>query len=56
MSEGGGGGGDSQMQGTVLLAADYSMIEMRILAAMSGDAKMINLFRQEGDVYRYVYR
>ena len=42
----------TQMQGTVLLAADYSQIEMRVLAAMSGDAKMINLFRQEGDVYR----
>ncbi|KAM3567400.1 hypothetical protein VYU27_010454, partial [Nannochloropsis oceanica] len=38
-------------EGTVLLAADYSQVEMRVLAALSRDPRLCQLFRQEGDVY-----
>ncbi len=36
----------------VLLAADYSQIELRILAHMSGDPALIEAFRQGQDVHR----
>lgn len=35
-----------------LVAADYSQIEMRILAHVSGDSSLSELFRTEGDIYR----
>lgn len=34
-----------------LLAADYSQIELRIMAAMSGDAGMIDAFRKDLDIH-----
>lgn len=36
----------------VFVAADYSQIEMRILAHVSADSAMCELFRGEGDIYR----
>lgn len=39
-------------QGSVLLDADYSQIELRILAAISEDAHMIEAFRAGEDIHR----
>ncbi|OFZ18569.1 MAG: DNA polymerase I [Bdellovibrionales bacterium GWB1_55_8] len=38
--------------GNVLVSADYSQIELRILAHMSGDADLIHSFRNNEDVHR----
>jgi DNA polymerase-1 len=35
----------------VLVSADYSQIELRIIAAMSGDASMIQAFQQHKDIH-----
>lgn len=35
----------------VLLSADYSQIELRIVAALSGDANMIQAFRENKDIH-----
>lgn len=37
-----------------LLTADYSQIEMRIMAHLSGDAGLIDAFRSGEDLHRYV--
>ncbi len=37
-----------------LLTADYSQIEMRIMAHLSGDAALIDAFRSGEDLHRYV--
>ena len=37
-----------------LLTADYSQIEMRIMAHLSGDAGLISAFRSGEDLHRYV--
>ncbi|QDZ13803.1 DNA polymerase I [Humibacter ginsenosidimutans] len=37
-----------------LLTADYSQIEMRIMAHLSGDAGLIEAFREGEDLHRYV--
>nr|WP_136193932.1 DNA polymerase I [Actinomyces procaprae] len=37
-----------------LLTADYSQIEMRIMAHLSGDAALIEAFRSGEDLHRYV--
>ena len=34
--------------GCVLIAADYSQIELRVLAHLSGDPKLIQILRQAG--------
>eukprot|EP01038_Epipyxis_sp_PR26KG_P004801 gene4801-6729_t len=39
-------------QGFILVAADYSQIEMRILAHLCNDEELLKIFRLEGDVYR----
>ena len=39
-------------QGNVLLAADYSQVELRILAHMSQDAGLIETFRRGADIHR----
>jgi DNA polymerase-1 len=39
-------------QGNVLLAADYSQIELRILASMSGDERLLAAFQSGEDVHR----
>ena len=36
----------------VLVSADYSQIELRIMAAMSGDAAMLEAFRNGEDIHR----
>jgi DNA polymerase-1 len=36
----------------VLLSADYSQIELRIMAAMSGDKAMLDAFRRGEDIHR----
>ncbi len=38
--------------GCILLDADYSQIELRILAHISGDAAMQEIFRTGGDIHR----
>ena len=38
--------------GEVLLAADYSQIELRILAHLSGDKELVEAFRQNQDIHR----
>lgn len=38
--------------GTVFLAADYSQIELRILAHFSGDEAFVTAFREDRDVHR----
>ena len=38
--------------GTVLLAADYSQIELRIMAHLSGDPGLVTAFREDHDVHR----
>jgi DNA polymerase-1 len=38
--------------GNVLLAADYSQIELRLLAHMSGDVDLVRSFKAEEDVHR----
>lgn len=38
--------------GYTLLAVDYSQIELRILAALSGDAQMLSAFRAGADIHR----
>lgn len=39
-------------EGSVFLDADYSQIELRILAAMSGDSNLIDAYRQDQDIHR----
>ena len=39
-------------EGCTLVDADYSQIELRVLAAVSGDAHMIEAFRQGADIHR----
>ena len=39
-------------QGNVLLGADYSQVELRILAHICGDESLIETFRQGADIHR----
>ena len=39
-------------EGFTLLSADYSQVELRIMAAMSGDPGMIKAFQQDLDIHR----
>ncbi|MGQ0560809.1 MAG: DNA polymerase I [Gemmatimonadota bacterium] len=39
-------------RGHLFLSADYSQIELRILAHMAGDANLIDAFRNGGDVHK----
>jgi DNA polymerase-1 len=39
-------------EGNVLISADYSQIELRLLAHMSGDAELIRSFKKDEDIHR----
>ncbi len=39
-------------EGCVLLAADYSQVELRLLAHLSGDPAFVEAFRAGGDIHR----
>jgi DNA polymerase-1 len=39
-------------KGEVLLSADYSQIELRIMAHLSGDKSLLHAFAEEGDIHR----
>ena len=39
-------------EGFVFLDADYSQIELRVLAHMSGDEKLIQAYREAEDIHR----
>jgi DNA polymerase-1 len=39
-------------EGNVLISADYSQIELRLLAHMSGDQELVRSFRADEDVHR----
>ncbi len=39
-------------EGFVLMDADYSQIELRVLASMSGDEQLIEAYRQDADIHR----
>jgi len=41
-------------EGWVLLAADYSQIELRMLAHYSGDEALVRAFRQDRDIHTFV--
>ena len=41
----------SRNEGDFILAADYSQIELRIIASFSGDPEMINAFKNEKDIH-----
>lgn len=47
-------GKSPQRQYETLLTADYSQIEMRIMAHLSGDAGLIDAFRAGEDLHRFV--
>lgn len=39
-------------EGSVLISADYSQVELRVLAHMSGDESLIDTFRRGADIHR----
>ena len=39
-------------EGCIFLDADYSQIELRVLAHMSEDEKLIDAYRQDADIHR----
>ncbi|MFH1846763.1 MAG: DNA polymerase I [Candidatus Omnitrophota bacterium] len=43
----------SDEKGYVLLAADYSQVELRVLAHLSGDKKLLEAFNKDEDVHRF---
>ncbi len=45
---------DPSVEGGLLLTADYSQIEMRIMAHLSGDAALIQAFKDGEDLHSYV--
>jgi DNA polymerase-1 len=40
-------------RGSILISADYSQIELRVLAHLSEDENLIRAFRQGADIHRY---
>ncbi|KAL8575274.1 hypothetical protein ACOMHN_001819 [Nucella lapillus] len=40
--------------GGVILAADYSQLELRVIAHLSGDAKLISILNNDGDVFKLI--
>lgn len=44
----------SSSESNTILIADYSQIEMRILAHYSNDKNLIDIFNRDGDVYKVI--
>ncbi|XP_033740640.1 LOW QUALITY PROTEIN: DNA polymerase theta-like [Pecten maximus] len=40
--------------GGVMLAADYSQLELRMIAHLSGDSKLARILNQDGDVFKMI--
>ena len=40
--------------GSVLLAADYSQLELRMIAYLSNDQKLIKVLNEDGDVFKMI--
>ena len=40
--------------GSVILAADYSQLELRILADLSGDEKLVRILNDGKDVFKAI--
>ena len=40
--------------GGVILAADYSQLELRVIAHLSGDRKLISILNNDGDVFKMI--
>ncbi len=38
-------------EGSVLLSSDYSQVELRVLAHLSGDKRLIDIFKNDGDIH-----
>src|SRR5690606_32552649 len=38
-------------EGEILLSADYSQIELRVMALLSGEESMIEVYRNNGDIH-----
>ncbi len=45
------GGPSSRKKGSLFLAADYSQIELRILAHLSGDPALVEIFLEDRDIH-----
>lgn len=43
-------------KGFVMMAADYSQVELRLLADMSGDEELLKAFKKDEDVHEYTGR
>lgn len=41
-------------RGSVLVALDYSQIELRVAAGLSGDKKLVGVFKENGDIHAAV--
>lgn len=42
----------SKFEGGVIMSADYNQIELRLLAALSGDEKLVDAFKNNQDIHR----
>lgn len=42
----------SKFDGGVIMSADYNQIELRLLAALSGDEKLVSAFKNNQDIHR----
>lgn len=42
----------SKFEGGVIMSADYNQIELRLLAALSGDEKLVDAFKNNKDIHR----
>lgn len=43
----------AEKKGHILLAADYSQIELRVLAHLSGDENLIRAFKEDKDIHKF---
>nr|KAG5691719.1 hypothetical protein BaRGS_010222 [Batillaria attramentaria] len=45
---------DITMPGGVMVAADYSQLELRVIAHLSGDRKLTSILNDDGDVFKLI--